>query len=156
MSLRTRTTYKTLYGSSGTTFPDNTTAEISEGDMRTFGEDNADTFVLNSDLAVTSVSTASSTITLAFASAVKKTFNGSASFAGPKTIAHSNDSLAVELKFLFEITNVAAVLTPPASYLMSDPRFDGTDWTPLDTGKYKMVGDFDGTNWSVEILGPYV
>jgi hypothetical protein len=36
--------FKTLYGSSGTVFPDNTTGEISEGDMRQFGEDIADSF----------------------------------------------------------------------------------------------------------------
>src|SRR5688572_19461837 len=36
--------WKALYGNTGTVFPDNTTAEISEGDMRTFGENAADTF----------------------------------------------------------------------------------------------------------------
>lgn len=49
MAERTRTQYKTLYGSSGTTFPDNTTAEISEGDMRTFGEDSADSVHFKED-----------------------------------------------------------------------------------------------------------
>lgn len=38
------TNFKALYGSAGTVFPDNTTGEISEGDMRQFGEDIADSF----------------------------------------------------------------------------------------------------------------
>lgn len=37
--------FKTLYGASGTTFPDNTTGQISEGDMRDFGRDISDSFV---------------------------------------------------------------------------------------------------------------
>jgi hypothetical protein len=156
MSLRTKTQYKILYGSSGSQFPDNTTGLITEPIMRQFGEDQPDSFVMNADLAVTSADTSGGTITLAFASSVIKTFKGSASFAGPKTIAHSGDSLGVRHVFFFEITNVAAVLTLPASYLMSDPRFDGTAWTPNDIGKYKLIADFDGTNWIAEIFGPYV
>lgn len=37
--------FKALYGASGTTFPDNTTGQISEGDMRDFGRDISDSFV---------------------------------------------------------------------------------------------------------------
>jgi hypothetical protein len=37
--------FKALYGASGTTFPDNTTGQISEGDMRDFGRDIADSYV---------------------------------------------------------------------------------------------------------------
>jgi hypothetical protein len=44
MAIRTKTQFKALYGSAGTVFPDNTTAEISEGDVRAFGEDIADSF----------------------------------------------------------------------------------------------------------------
>lgn len=49
MAVRTTTQFKALYGSSGTLFPDNTTAEISEGDVRAFGEDIADSFMNESD-----------------------------------------------------------------------------------------------------------
>lgn len=45
MAVRTKTQFKALYGTSGTLFPDNTTAEISEADVRSFGEDIADSFV---------------------------------------------------------------------------------------------------------------
>lgn len=49
MSQLSKSTYKTLYGSTGSTFPDNTTEEISEGDLRQFGEDNADSFMTIND-----------------------------------------------------------------------------------------------------------
>ncbi len=45
-----RVSFKNKYGSTGTVFPDNTTGEISEGDMRNFGEDLADShFNLQTD-----------------------------------------------------------------------------------------------------------
>jgi hypothetical protein len=44
MAQLSRTNFKTLYGSSGTTFPDNTSGSIAEGDVRQFGEDLADSF----------------------------------------------------------------------------------------------------------------
>jgi hypothetical protein len=49
MAQLNKSTYKALYGSTGTTFPDNTTEEISEGDMRQFGEDQADSFMSIND-----------------------------------------------------------------------------------------------------------
>ena len=39
------TNFKSLYGSSGSTFPDNLEGQISEGDLRQFGEDIADSFL---------------------------------------------------------------------------------------------------------------
>lgn len=49
MAQRTRAQYKALYGTSGTLFPDNTTGEISEADIRAFGEDGADSVLFKSD-----------------------------------------------------------------------------------------------------------
>jgi hypothetical protein len=42
MAVLDKAAFEALYGTSGTTFPDNTTGEISEGDMRQFGKDIAD------------------------------------------------------------------------------------------------------------------
>jgi len=42
MAIRTKSEFETLYGTSGTVFPDNTTGEISESDVRAFGQDIAD------------------------------------------------------------------------------------------------------------------
>jgi hypothetical protein len=47
MSQYSRTEFKTLYGSSGSQFPDNTTGLITELIMRTFGENLADSFLSN-------------------------------------------------------------------------------------------------------------
>lgn len=52
MSQLSTSSYKNLYGTSGTEFPDNTTQEISEGDMRTFGENTADSFWNKTDFPV--------------------------------------------------------------------------------------------------------
>jgi len=48
MAIRTKTQFETLYGTTGTVFPDNTTGEISEADVRAFGQDIADSFALDS------------------------------------------------------------------------------------------------------------
>lgn len=45
MAQLNKSAFQALYGSSGTTFPDNTTGEISEADMRNFGRDIADSYV---------------------------------------------------------------------------------------------------------------
>ncbi len=48
MAVRTFAQFKALYGTSGSVFPDNTTGDISEGDVRSFGEDIADSFYSSS------------------------------------------------------------------------------------------------------------
>lgn len=45
MTQISKTTFTGLYGSSGSTFPDNTTGQISEGDVRQFGQDISDSFL---------------------------------------------------------------------------------------------------------------
>lgn len=104
-----------------------------------------------------SVSTASGTVTLNFDTNVVRFFVGSASFATAKTIAFSNDSVALYFSFMFQITDVAAVLTLPSEVIMSDARWNTSsqEWTSFDTGKFRAKGDFDGTNWHVTITGPY-
>ena len=112
------------------------------------------------DYAPVSVSTTGATITLNFSNNGTATFFGSASFATPKTIAHSNDTNAVKYVFAFQITNVAAKLTFPAAYIMSDVRWEGSnpqEWEPAEVGKYKATAIYDGTNWWLDIsLSPYV
>lgn len=102
-------------------------------------------------------STAGSTITLDMNSQSQRIFVGSASFSSAKTIALSNTMNALVFNFHFEVTNVAAVLTCPNTFLMADDNWNGTSdqWTPPATGKYEMGGVFDGTNWKVKVVGPY-
>lgn len=161
MSQYTRTQLKTLYGSSGTQFPDNTTGLITEPIIRGFGEDLADSLVFKStDYIPVSVSTAAGTITLNFNNNATANFFGSASFSTPKTIAHSNATNATKYDFTFNITDVAAKLTFPAGYIMSDVRWENSnaqEWEPAETGKYKATATYDGTNWWLEIsASPYV
>jgi hypothetical protein len=57
--------------------------------------------------------------------------------------------------FHFEVTSVAAALTFPSGWLMSDVNFTTLVWTPPSTGKYEMGGSYDGTNWKIKIVGPF-
>lgn len=105
-----------------------------------------------------SASTASGTITLDMNSQRQRSFVGSATFSGPKTLALSNTTNSLFFNFIFEVTNVAAVLTMPSDFLMSSGDFNGTDWTPPAIGKYEIGGAFDDTGnvWYVKVSGPFV
>lgn len=104
-----------------------------------------------------SSSTSGSTITLDLNSQKERIFVGSASFSSAKTLALSNTTNALVFNFHFEVTNTAAVLTCPNTFLMVDENWNGTSdqWTPPATGKYEMGGVYDGTNWKVKVVGPY-
>jgi len=59
---------------------------------------------------------------------------------------------SVSKKFNIKIPMTALVaLTFPASVVMSDSRWDGSAWTPLETGTYYGTAFYDGTNWSISI-----
>jgi len=64
MAIRTKTQFETLYGTTGTVFPDNTTGEISESDVRAFGQDIADSFALDSLKSATASGTDTYTATI--------------------------------------------------------------------------------------------
>jgi len=157
MAKRTKTQFKLLYGSSGSTFVENTSGDISATDLATAMEDIADSFPADADGIVLSVSTSGGTITLNFDSTTERVFVGNATFAGPKTIALSNSSYAAILEFVFAITNVAAVLTFPSTFIMNDVRWDAgaKTWTPDDTGTFKAKATWNGTNWLLDISQPY-
>lgn len=100
-------------------------------------------------------STAGGTITLNFQTSVDRIFVGDASFATPKTIALSNDAGALRLSFVFQITNVAAVLTFPASFKMTEDgvRWNAStnEWTPDGIGLFEAYAIFDGASWLMRI-----
>lgn len=100
-------------------------------------------------------STAGSTITLDMNNQIQRLFVGSASFSTPKTLAISNATNALVFNFHFQITNIAATLTLPSGWLMSDALFASNVWTPVTTGLYELGGSFDGTNWKIKIMGPF-
>lgn len=109
---------------------------------------------------IISVVTTGATITLAFDNKSNPNFIGATSFATAKAIAHSNDTNGVQYVFIFNVTNVAAKLTFPAGYIMSDVRWEAVnpqEWEPAEIGKYKATATYDGTNWWLEIsAAPYV
>lgn len=140
-----------------TLFADNSTRQISEADMRDFRQDIADSFSLVGG-AITA-STAGGTITLDFNGLPDVLFVGSASFATAKDIALANNSNALFMSFVFNVTNVAAVLTFPNEFVADDIRWDAgsQEWTPDQIGLFRLDAIFNGVDWMIEkITGPYL
>lgn len=104
-----------------------------------------------------SASTAGGTITLDMNSQIQRSHVGSASFSGPKTLALSNTTNSLFFNFFFEVTSVLGVITMPSDFLMSTIDFDGSAWTPPNTGLYELGGSFNDTSnmWYVKIAGPF-
>lgn len=132
---------------------------IGSDDMRTFVTDITTLTDLPSQaLASDEVDTSGATLTLDFNGSKHRLFVGSASFATSKTIALSNSTNALIFTFSFEISNVAATLIFPSTFTMSDPRWtDSTHTLNLnpDTGKFKLKAEYNGTDWYMELFGPY-
>ncbi len=103
-------------------------------------------------------STAGATITLDMNSSPQRSHIGSATFSTAKAVAMSNTTGSLFFNFIFEITSVSAALTFPSDWLSSSPDFNGTAWTPPNTGKFEFGGSFDDVNnvWYVKIAGPFI
>ncbi len=105
---------------------------------------------------VASISTAGGTVTLDMNNQNSRAFYGSASFSTPKTLAMSN---IVSGKGLFQVvlslTDLAAVLTVPGDWQMADIHFDGSAFTPSETGAYIFGGTLINSVWYVNVAGPY-
>lgn len=147
--IREPSAFESLYGTSGSLFPDNTTREISEADLRSFGQDAKDSLVFRLPPQSVDVSSA---ITLNFKNASDVTFYGAAQITGNKVISFSNSTNANRLTFVFDLSSTHT-LTLPNSVIMDDIRWNsGTKvWSALNSGKYKMTGINDGTNWWIDI-----
>jgi hypothetical protein len=103
-------------------------------------------------------STAGGTITLDMNNQKQRSHVGSATFSSAKAIALSNTTSSLFFNFIFEITSVSAVITPPSDWVSSSPDFNGTAWTPPTTGKFEFGGSFDDTNniWYIKVSGPFI
>lgn len=101
------------------------------------------------------VSTAGATITLDLDGMPKAVFVGSASFATAKVLAVSNPTNAIELTFLYQITDLAGTLDL-SSFITNDALVSSGIWTAFDIGRFRLKAFFDGTVWWIdEINGPY-
>jgi hypothetical protein len=94
-------------------------------------------------------------IVLNFDGRKNRKFVTTANIAAPKTITATNDTNKGHFDYTFPISNVAGVLTCPTTFKMNDVRKSGNDWTPDSVGRYKWIGDWDGTNWNIDVYGPY-
>lgn len=100
------------------------------------------------------VDTSGAAIALDLGYQVKKVLNSSDTIAAPAVVSVINDAPSLEFTWSFPI-DAGVALTLPPDFVMSDPFFAGGVWTPLDAGNYCMTGKYDGTNWIIDIEGPY-
>lgn len=146
-------------------FADNTDREISEEDMRDFRQDVSDSF-LNidtnfRDLLLVDVS--GSSFTIAFgdfsvgAVVIHRIHTGSANIGANKSVAFSGEAAGNKFDFVFTMTAGFYLQFPSNVFKNSfDGNWGASDhkWTCPETGRYRMHGTFDGTNWDIDIYGP--
>lgn len=107
-----------------------------------------------SSLTEVTVDESGSPVTLNMNGNQEQLFVGTPAISAPVTIQMTNVTSALRFTYFFNLSGLSA-LTLPSNFILNDARWNnGTKvWTPLDTGNYKMVGTYDGTNWWVEITG---
>jgi hypothetical protein len=138
-------------------FKDNTTNDIEEVDSRALVTAIRESYLNRIDdlpIAFNTVATGGGTLTFDCSGANWAILALPTSFATPKTVALSNDTRARKIDFSFQITNVAAIITFPASFIMSDVRWEEDnpqEWKPVEVGKYTGTALYDGTNWFLTI-----
>jgi len=136
-------------------FKDNTTNDIVPENMRDFTTDLGDSFTQTK---YDAPAIGGSTYTLNFGNRQRGLFI-LASRSAATIIALSASTNAKEFDFVFTIGDIAATYAFPASFIMSDVRWDsGTNIiTFTETGKYKGRAIYDGANWILEIAqAPFV
>lgn len=164
MAQYNETNYKSLYGSSGSIFPDNTVGAISEGDMRQFGQDSADSLMFKSvyGLDLVTVDTTPGTLEFDFELKQQRIFKCSPAFGGTsKVINLSNFTNALKFTFIFELSGGAGItfVSIGSGIRMDDARWSlGPDiWIEPGDGKFLGEATYDGTDWFIKISqGPYV
>jgi hypothetical protein len=92
-----------------------------------------------------------SDITLNFSNYSSVIFRGSPSISSSKNILLTNSVSAKEFELTLDITNVAAVLTFPNSFISGDTGWNSGSFqfTPPNTGIYIISGVYNGVNWIV-------
>jgi hypothetical protein len=80
---------------------------------------------------------------------------GTVPITAPATISVSNDNNVKEFYFMFEVDASLPALTMPADFFFDDANFSAGVWTPPAAGLYEMHGVWDGTQWRIDMSGPY-
>ena len=110
-----------------------------------------DTFISPNVHDLLSIVTTTATIDLPFASKVERTFSGATTILAGKTWTISTSTAALRFTLVFTM-NGAYTHTFPVGFQSTDALYNNTTrvWTSLESGKYKVVGTYDGTNWILD------
>jgi hypothetical protein len=168
MAIRTITQFKALYGNSGTLFPDNTTGEISEGDVRAFGEDIADSF-LNSSSTFQSLTTATGTNTYAATGSITTYATGFGilvKFTNANTGAATLNVNSLGAKDIKKNATVALAAGDISATQILLLIYDGTNFQVVGGGGNRFIGTHDasgntlpstnltpGNEWYISVTG---
>lgn len=149
MAQRTRANFKSTKNIRFTT---NGTGAITGPIANEMFEDAADSFVMFEDLIESQEVVTSGAISLNFLNNPDLTFYGDAQISANKVVTFDNATNALRFTFLFDLSSTHS-LTLPSTVIMDDIRWNNSTkiWTALNSGKYKMTGIFDETNWWVDI-----
>ena len=155
MAQLTETQFETLYGTSGTQFPNNTTGLITEAVMRAFGQAIADSLSFGR-AASAEVDATNDPMVLSFSSNSDMVFTGSEAIDGDREIQLSGDTNAKKFDFIYEVDDAHA-FEMPVTFAFSDPNFNASTNTYQHTGAgfYRLSGIWSGVLWICEVLGPY-
>lgn len=161
MSELIKTDFEAIYSATSggaAVFKDNTNEEIGANDMRSFGKDISDSLLFTYFINRIAANTSGATITLDFITGRIKVFVPTVGLsANNKTIAFDNYASAMFFDFPFTIDS-GFYLQFPSNVFMNS--FDGNwntstkRWTCPETGRYRMHGTYDGTDWDIDIYGP--
>jgi hypothetical protein len=132
MSQLSRTEWEALYGTTGTVFPDNTTGEISEGDMRTFGKNASDSIPF----------TRNDSYTWAFPKADTSGTNTYAVTLSPAITAYTNGmKIHVKIKTASTGASTLNANTVGARKIFLDPSTQADSGDLVDEQEYIMSYD---------------
>lgn len=139
-------------------FIDNTAKQISAANSREQSTDIKDSFYnLEDTPKVVTVTTTASPITFDLELTRLINFKGSANIGGARTWSFSNVPSGAEVVFDFNLTGGHAQTFPAGTKVVQSSGTLSGDkvWTPLDGGDYIAKMFYNGTNWRIQIIGPF-
>lgn len=122
-------------------------------------ENTLEFFTLTNQTERVAVLTTGGTIALDMSLSQERVFVGSSDIAANKIITISNITNAIRFELIFVLSDTYYLEFPINFNMLS--QYDGGSWDSstkrltLDVGGYRIQGRYDGTNWQIDVYGPY-